>query len=133
MDLKNKDWSILINDLVFPSNSSGWMNKERLSLFDRINSSLVISLALIHHLYFKGSLYFDEIALMFNRITEKILIIEFIEADDDKVKLLAEQNSTRLSSYNKENFIQEFNNHFDFVEEVTINQTRSMFLFQKQK
>jgi hypothetical protein len=133
MDLKNKNWSILLNDLIFPSNSSGWMNRERLSLFDRINSSLVISLALIHHLYFKGSLYFDEVALMFNRITEKILIIEFIEADDDKVQLLAEQNSTRLSSYNKENFIQEFNNHFDFVEEVTINQTRSMFLFEKQK
>lgn len=131
MDLMNKEWTVIINDLIFPSPSAGWMNKERLSLFERINSSLVVSLALIHHLYFKGSVYFDEIAMMFDRITEFFLIIEFIESNDDKVKLLAEQNSTRLFNYNKENFLKEFNNYFVFLEEVAINHTRSMFLFKK--
>jgi hypothetical protein len=125
-----QDWSILVNDLLFPSSSCGWMNKERLSLFDRVKSDLVVSFALLHHIFFSGSINFHEISKMFKIITKQYLIIEFIEPNDPMVVLLALRNPSRVQSYNKENFLEEFLQYFTFIVEQKITGTRSLFLLK---
>ncbi len=130
-DTPGKEWTVILGDLLSPSPALGWMNKERLPLLERIRCSLVLSLALVHHLYFTGSIYFDEIAKFYNSLTGKYLIFEFIHTADAKVQLLAGQNPTRLHSYTKENLVLELSRYFCLKIEQPITETRTLFLFEK--
>ena len=128
-----KKWMVINSNLLFPSPGLGWMNTEYKPLIERISSSLVLSLALIHHIYFKGSIYFDQIASLFNKITLDYLVVEFVSVEDDKVKILKEQNSTRLADYNMDNLIFELSGYFSLLKTCPVNQTRTLLLFEKIK
>jgi len=125
-------WQLACNNLLHPSPGIGWLNAERLPIFQRLRSPLVVALAIIHHIYFSGSIELAQIAEMFNTVTTKYLIAEFVDKDDDKVILLAEKNKTRLSAYSRDNFIEAMNRNFIVQSAYDSSVTRHMFLFIKK-
>lgn len=131
--LEGKSWTVLCNDVFAPSPAIGWMNQERSAIHQRIKSDMVLGLAVAHHLYFKGSFYFDQIAEYFNQLTQKYLIIEFVHPDDEKVKILATGNPTRAYLYTAENFEKEFQKHFTLISAHSASATRTIYLFSKNR
>ncbi len=131
-DDKDKKWTVINADLLSPTPAIGWMNKERKSLLDRIVSPVVVSLALIHHLYFRGSIDFEQITCLFNQLSEKYVIIEFVGREDEKVKLLSGLNPTRYLFYAENNFLKEMSRYFIFEKQILINQNRTLYFFSKK-
>lgn len=121
----------LICNLAEPSPSLGLLNREINSIFLRAKSELVMSLALIHHLYFSKNMSFDHIAELCFEFTLNSLIIEFIPINDRKVKALSNFNSGRENGYCMESFLSCFESKFTLIEYFTLeNSSRSLFLFQ---
>ena len=129
--LKDKKWNVIQNDLFMPTANLGWNNNERQTLKNRIEADITMCLALIHHLYFKGSIYFDEIVEFLNSITIKYLVIEFIEPDDDKIKLIARPDLDRFKQYDRSNFETELNKAFKIKKNYKLSDTRTLYHCEK--
>lgn len=120
-----------IADLAEPSPSLGLMNMEIASLFHRAKSEVVMSLALIHHLYFLKDMSFAQITNLFSKFCSKYLIVEFIPNEDRKVKGLIETKPKRASGYNFESFISNVSEQFQLMEEITLlPSSRVLMLFK---
>lgn len=127
-----KKWNIINADIARPDPAIGWMNKERKPLLSRIKSELVSALALIHHIYFTESIDFYRQAELFDTLSAKYLLVEFIYSDDDKVEKISKNNPTRLSDYSRENFVNAYNSKFSLKESVIVSSSRELFLFEKK-
>ena len=127
-----KKWHVINADIVNPDPYLGWMNLERRSLLDRIRSTLVSALGLTHHIYFTESIDFYKQADLFDKLSTKYLLLEFITSEDEKVKIISFNNPARLSGYNRESFIRVFNCKFTLKNSVVINSSRELFLFEKR-
>jgi ribosomal protein L11 methylase PrmA len=101
----------LVLDLFNPSPASGWMNRERSSIFERSRPEMVMALALIHHLAFVGNQPMENIAEFFRGLAPWLLI-EFVPESDPQVRLLAEQRAGIHHEYTRETFEQCFGKHF---------------------
>src|SRR5208282_5118911 len=66
----------LLVDLLNPSPACGWVNRERISIFQRGRPKMVLALALIHHLAITGNLPLEHIAEFFSDLAPW-LAIEF--------------------------------------------------------
>ena len=130
--LNGKQWQVICNNLLHPSPAIGWLNRERKSLVERAQSSLVTALALIHHIYFSGSIDFTQIAEFFYSICTKYIIVEFIDKEDDKVVLLSQKNDTRLFFYTQENFENAISRYFSLETMKKVSATRSLYLYIKK-
>ena len=123
----------LVGDLAEPSPSLGLMNMEISSLFQRAKSELVLSLALIHHLYFTKDMSFAQIGELFSKFCSKYLIVEFIPNNDRKVKSLIETKPKRGPEYNFNAFILNFKVYFEQIEELTLFPSSRVLLLFKVK
>ena len=101
----------LLLDLTNPSPQLGWLNQERMSIFERGPVQTVLSLALIHHLAISNNLPLDHIARFFRQIGSW-LIIEFIPKTDSQVQRLLSTRKDIFHEYTQENFEAEFGNLF---------------------
>jgi hypothetical protein len=84
---KNNSLNILplVVDVANPSPAIGFNNTERAAFHDRIQTELVMALALIHHLVIGKNIPISALAGYFRRIAPQ-LIIEFVPKQDEKVK-----------------------------------------------
>ncbi len=124
-------WTVICADLLNPTPSIGWLNAEHGSLISRINKhNTVLALALVHHLYFKGSIYFDQIINMFSDFSGHYVITEFISPSDKKVIGLSELNASRLALYTMANFKSEILKRFSIIEETPVSETRTVFFLK---
>jgi len=126
-----KKWHVINADITRPDPDLGWMNKERKSLLSRIKSELVSALGLIHHIYFAESIDFYKQAELFDSLSTKYLLTEFISSDDDKVKIISRYNPSRLSDYSRESFVKAINSKFTLEKSVKVGSSRELFLFIK--
>jgi ribosomal protein L11 methylase PrmA len=123
----------LVVDLTSPSPASGFNNKERLSLTDRMNADVALALALIHHLAIGKNVPFDKIASFFGELAN-YLIIEFIPKEDEKVKMILRQKKDIYTDYNEENFLNVFQKYFSTVRKETIRDSgRTIYLMKKRR
>ena len=130
-DSTKHSWQVINSDIVNPDPGLGWMNKERKPLLERIKSTLVSVLGLTHHIYFTDSINFNQQVDLFFELTNKYLLIEYISAEDEKVKIISLTNLTRLTDYSRDNFVSFFCKRFSLVRNLEINSTRELFLFKK--
>lgn len=129
----NKSIFPLIGDLSVPSPPLGLLNKEYLSIFKRANSELVLSLALIHHLFFTKDMSFKFIVELFSNLTTMYLIVEFIPKEDRKVKGLIRGKPFKSDQYSFEAFQSKLLDHFELIEsKVLESSTRTLLLFKKK-
>lgn len=123
----------LIGDLSQPSPGLGLLNNETLPLFERAESDMVLSLALIHHLYFTKFMDFEVIFELFSKLTRNYLIVEFIPNLDRKVKGLMLGKSTRVEGYNYELFNKSMLTSFELIEQVKLDSSSRILLLLRKK
>ncbi len=122
----------LTMDLANPSPNLGWDNRERMSLRDRGPADLVFALALIHHLVFTCCVPLSLIAEWFGSLANHLLV-EFMPTTDPMVKKLLRNRGDDHHPYNLEEFKSNFGMVFDFVDQIALNNGRTLFLCKRRK
>jgi SAM-dependent methyltransferase len=123
----------VLADITQPSAGVGWDNRERISLLDRLQGDLVLSLALIHHLCISANVPISFIAEMLANMSNRFLIIEFIPRTDPKVIQLLTHRKDIFMLYTEEAFIQEFSIYFALRNSTQSNYSdRKLFLWEKK-
>jgi hypothetical protein len=130
----NKESNILplIVDLSNPTPATGVNNEERSPFLNRLNTDLVLALALIHHLIIGKNIPFAKVAAMLSKVTN-YLIIEFVPKEDEKVQLMLKNKKDIYTNYSKEHFISAFSAHFHIVHEAVVKDSERILLFMKRK
>lgn len=121
-----------IMDLTNPSPGLGWGHQERMSLISRGPATLVLALALLHHLSISNNVPFQKLALFFKDICS-YLIIEFIPKSDSQVSRLLATRKDIFENYHEEGFEHAFKSYFTILERREIlDSDRSMYLMKKK-
>lgn len=122
----------LVLDLFNPSPATGWMNRERPSIFDRGRPEMVMALALIHHLAFVGNQPMANLAEFFRGLAPWLLI-EFVPEDDPQVRLLSGQRGGVHHEYTREAFERCFGKHFvTLTSEPVTERGRILYLLRRR-
>lgn len=118
-------------DFTNPTPAIGVNNEERQSFFARINADLVMGLALIHHLSIGRNIPFELVAKMFAQLG-RLLIIEFVDKKDEKVKLLLQQKKDIYTWYTQAEFERVFSLHFKLIQKRTLSSSpRTLYLMER--
>ncbi|HWJ25717.1 MAG TPA: hypothetical protein VNS32_04190, partial [Flavisolibacter sp.] len=122
----------LVLDLNNPSAAIGWANQERKSFAERGNADLILALALIHHLAIGNNIPFTDIAELFKRLSEW-LIIEFVPKKDKQAQRLLVTREDIFSDYNEQCFETAFQNFFTIENKQPITGTdRTLYLMKRK-
>ncbi len=123
----------LVADISESTGGLGILNREYTPLVQRGESTMVMGLALIHHLCITK--YFDlaHIAELFATLSKQYVIIEFIPKEDPKVQLLLANRKDVFENYREEIFLKEFSEKFTLIGNHGFsNSLRKIFLFRKK-
>jgi SAM-dependent methyltransferase len=120
-------------DLAETTPNMGVLEKEFSSIYTRARSTMVMGLALIHHLFISNQLNFDQIASMFNEFSEKLVIIEFIPITDEKVQFLMKDKQREYADYTEEGFTKALKQYFQIKERIQLEGSeRILYLLEKK-
>ncbi len=122
----------IVQDLMYPSPASGWNLAERSSFPERFKSDLILALALIHHLCISKNLPFYLLADTLAAWCQW-LIIEYVPAEDEKVRFLLSQGKSLPPGYTEENFRLHFSKHFSILREEKSNTNGRILFLLKAK
>jgi hypothetical protein len=101
----------LLNDILDPSPSSGWANRERTAILRRGRPDLVLALALVHHLAIAGNLPLENLAEFFRGLGPW-LVIEFVGPEDPQARRLMARRGGVHHPYSRDAFETCFRRHF---------------------
>ncbi|HVG40761.1 MAG TPA: hypothetical protein VM888_04040 [Chitinophagaceae bacterium] len=121
----------LLIDLSNPSPAIGLNNKERASLMERVQCDLVLALAVLHHLCIGKNIPFAAIAL-FLKSLGKVLIIEFVPKEDEKIALMLQQKKDIYPWYTEKEFTESFSTLYEIKERQEIKGSkRVLYLMER--
>lgn len=125
-----KNWVPLLLDASAPSPAIGVNNLERSAFTNRVKTDLVMALALIHHLALGKNIPFDDIA-RFLKNFGKLLIIEFVPKEDEKVRIMLHQKKDVYQWYTKQNFLASFSQEYKIIHTEDIADSgRTLYLME---
>jgi len=101
----------LVMDIMNPSPSVGWENRERLSFKERGPVDVVLIIAFVHHLVVYYNVPIEKIACFLSEIGNSI-IIEFVSKDDQQFEKLASTRKDSFADYNQDYFELVFSRYF---------------------
>ena len=131
---KAKDTNMLplVVDLTNPGGALGWQNTEREAVHERLQTDLVMALALVHHLAISNNLPFGMIARYFSQFAP-YLIIEFVPKDDSQVQKLLATRKDIFPDYHEDGLEVAFDEYYRLVEKSKIRGTkRTLYLFKRK-
>jgi hypothetical protein len=131
---ENKEKNILpvIMDAAHPGPAIGVNNKERDSFINRVNTDLVMALALIHHLVIGKNIPFGKVAELLAQLG-KYLVIEFVPKQDEKTQRLLRPKKDIYTNYSQEEFIEQFSILYTIIGQKEIAaHGRFLFLMVKK-
>ena len=121
-------------DITNPTPSIGWNNQERKSFLERISVDCVMVLALIHHLVVTYRQPMNRIVDLFNKLTDRYLIIEYVGKDDEMFQQLLENRKEKPIDYSMDTFKSEHCRNFKIIKEIPLKgMERTIFLMEKLK
>jgi FkbM family methyltransferase len=132
-----KNITVMQMDLAETTPNFGALEKEYRSIFQRLSNSylspsLIMALAIVHHLHITNFLSFVQIAELLAKFNSKYLIIEFVPIQDSKVQLLIKNKQRDFSSYTQENFTTALLEYFKLMEIKKIEGSdRELLLLEK--
>ncbi len=130
--IKDEKTLTLIGEISEPTPSLGFDHKEFSSILVRAKSEMTFGLALIHHLYFTNYLNFNQIANYFSNISTQYSIIEFIDKEDQKVKIISKNKGITTELYTQEGFEKSLMKYFKIIEKHKIaDSARTLYLLKK--
>lgn len=122
----------LLVDVTNPGGALGWANAEREPIHERLQSDVVMSLALIHHLAISNNLPFDLIARYFKQFGV-YLVLEFVPKEDSQVQKLLSTRKDIFPEYSESNLKKTFAEHYKLIKEAKIQGTkRTLYLFKRK-
>ena len=125
--------AIIQADLVQPPPGTGWNNKERIQLLQRLKGDFLLALALIHHLCITNNIPLSLIAELFAGITSKYAVVEFVPKSDAKVQKMLRNRKDVFDGDDEEHFILSFKAHFELVKIFSFqSSSRKLFLWMKK-
>lgn len=122
----------LVVDVSNPSPAIGFHNKERAAFFDRIDTDLVLALALVHHLVIGKNIHLPLVADWLKDIAPR-LIIEFVPKEDEKVKQMLKSREDIFHDYTKADFERYFSRYFDILKQQSVPGTHRTLYFMQRK
>ena len=122
----------LVVNIMSPSPSIGWNNKERNSMTERSRADLIMALALVHHLAISHNVPLSMIAGWLQPMG-KYLLIEFVPKEDEKVQLLLQHREDIFKDYSLLHFKESFGLHYSLLREEKIGNTNRVLFLLKQK
>jgi hypothetical protein len=129
---RHKKVTAVCVDIIHPSPSIGWMNKERARFSERVKSDLILALALMHHLCIGKNLPFNLLAKGLVELGPWLLI-EFVPKSDSKVQLLLHTRADIFDTYTEENFKLSFSQYYTLIQEAALPESdRKLFLFKRK-
>lgn len=119
----------VVLDLVDPSPSIGWRNKERPGFFQRQQPDVVMMLALLHHIAISKNVPLPEIVEWMASFGARI-VVEFVHHDDVQTKrLLANKPEGLFPDYRVEVFERLLGERFTVEKQETLpSGTRTMYV-----
>jgi len=129
-----KNITVIQMDLAETTPNFGALEKEYRSIFQRLSNShlspsLVMGLAIVHHLHISSFLSFAHIAELFAKFNSKYLIVEFVPIEDSKVQLLIKNKQRNFTGYTQENFTAAHLKYFKLIEVKKIQDSKRELLF----
>jgi hypothetical protein len=129
-----KNITVMQMDLAETTPNFGALEKEYISIFQRLSNSylspsLVMGLAIVHHLHISSFLSFAHIAELFAKFNSKYLIVEFVPIEDSKVQLLIKNKQRNFTGYTQENFTAALLKYFKLIEVKKIEGSKRELLF----
>ena len=106
----------LVLDVTNPSPGLGWNNLARQGFLDRGKPTMVLMLALLHHLCLTHSVPFEYVFNLLLVVEAKHVIIEFVPKSDPMVKKLLANREDVYPWYNLPAFETEAFKHFSLVD-----------------
>ena len=125
----------LVVNLARPSPALGWRNQECPSFLDRATGAFdgVLMLALIHHLLVTERIPLEEILQLAYELTRSLLVIEFIEPQDDMFRRLTRGREALHASLNAAVFERACAAHFEIVRSLALPGTQRRMYCLKRK
>ena len=129
-ETNNNKLHTLLGDLSQTSPEFGLLGKQHASIFKRAKSDLVLALALVHHLSLTKMIPFELIAEIVYELSNRFVLIEFIEKSDRKVTQLL-QNFPRYYP-SKDEFELKIQKKFKLIQQKTLDKSvRTLYLLEK--
>lgn len=120
-----------------PSPPRGWTGDEFASLIDRLEgkADVVLALALLHHLVLGCSIPIEHIVSLLARLTRKILIVELIWPDDEKVQQISESRNRQDAAkiFTIERQLAGLTAHFSKIEIQQIEDSNRILVLMQKK
>lgn len=122
----------LVLDLANPSPAIGWALEERTSALERISGGTVLALALVHHLAISKNVPLPQLATLFARLANT-LIIEFVPKEDSQVRRLLATRQDIFPEYTLAAFETEFSRKFEITQRHAVPGTvRTLFAMRQR-
>ncbi len=122
----------LLADITDPSPPLGWGSAERAGLLERIQTDVILALALVHHLAIGSNVPLPMIAALFARLSPSV-IIEFVPKADAMVQRLLAFREDVFADYTIEGFRDAFAPYFELVTETpVVGSARTVFHFRRR-
>ncbi len=122
----------LVMDLTNPSPALGWGHAERQSLIERGPVSMVLALALIHHLAISNNVPLRKVSQFFARIGQ-YLVIEFVPKSDSQVKRLLRSREDIFENYTHVGFEEAFGYDYDILAKKPFKDSERILYLMKRK
>lgn len=126
---KNTKILPVVLDLVDPSPSIGWRNKERPGFFERQQPDVVLMLALLHHIAISKNVPLPQIVEWMASMGSRI-VVEFVHHDDVQTKrLLANKPEGMFPDYRVDAFERLLGERFTIEKQESLpSGTRTMYV-----
>jgi SAM-dependent methyltransferase len=122
----------LLADITDPSPPLGWGGAERAGLLERIDTDVILALALVHHLAIGANVPLTMIAALFARLAPHA-IIEFVPKQDAMVQRLLASRRDVFPGYTIDGFRDAFAEHFEIARETPITDSvRTLFHLRRR-
>ena len=119
-------------DLMNPSPSQGWAQKERRALGDRGTANFALCLALVHHLAISGNVPLSKIVEWLSTIAEAG-VAEFVPKSDPMVQTLLRTRQDVYSGYTQATFEEALSEHFEITDIARLSKSeRVLYLFRRK-
>ncbi len=120
----------LLVDIINPSPSIGWNNRERSAFFDRVRPDTILALAIIHHLVISNNVPLPMLASFFSANCH-YLILEFVPLSDSQLQEMLQERKERHFIYSKEVFEAAFSEKFIILDKKAVLQSERIIYFMQ--
>lgn len=121
----------LYMDICNPSPSLGWAQQERQGLKARANASMVLSLAVLHHIVIGNNVPLDK-ALKYIISLAPTGILEWIPKEDPMIQKMLSTRKDIFDSYNHDFFLQTFIENAEILREIQVSASGRRLYFYKR-